>query len=302
MSETTPSIQTEKSTNDRFNVPIPLRLGCRLLSAIAPPLATEAAAALFCRPHRKARPRAEERWLQSATPLRLRIGRRELAAWSWGSGPTVLLHHGWGGRGGQLGAFVDPLLEEGFRVVTYDAFAHGESPGRTNSMVEMAATLREVSSRLDGLFGVVAHSLGGLATALALADGMQLERAVFICPPSDMLYYTELFCRSLGFSPRVHDRMLELFEKRLEMRFHDLDGVALARAQRTPLLIFHDRDDREVRAEQVRRLHHAWPGSHLAETAGLGHRAIVREPAVVAAGVRFLGEGAAAPLLLTAGM
>ncbi|MCP4654015.1 MAG: alpha/beta hydrolase [bacterium] len=283
-------------------MPIPLRLGCRLFSAIAPPLAAEAAAALFCRPHRKARPPAEERWLRSATPFRLRIGGRELAAWSWGSGPTVLLHHGWGGRGGQLGAFVDPLLEQGFSVVTYDAFAHGESPGRTNSLIEMAATLREASSQLDGLFGVVAHSLGGLATALALANGMRLERAVFICPPSDMLHYTDLFCRSLGFSPRVHDRMLQLYEERLQMRFHDLDGVALARRQRTPLLIFHDRDDRDVRADQVQRLHRAWPGSHLTETTGLGHRAIVREPAVVAAGVRFLDEGALSQLPLAAGM
>lgn len=300
MRKTSPSYDPKKSTNDRFSVPVPIRLGCRLLSAIAPPLAAKAAATLFCRPHRRARPPAEERRLESATPWRLRIGGRELAAWSWGQGPTVLLHHGWGGRGSQLGAFVDPLLERGFRVVTYDAIAHGASPGRTNSLVEMAATLGEVSSRLDGLFGVIAHSLGGLATALALTNGMRLKRAVFICPPSDMLYYTDLFCRSLGFSSRVQDRMLLLFEDRLQMRFHDLDGVALARRQRTPLLIFHDRDDRDVRADQVRRLHRAWPGSHLVETSGLGHRAILREPAVVAASARFLREGEVSPRFLTA--
>jgi hypothetical protein len=42
---------------------------------------------------------------------------RRLPVYSWGSGPTILLAHGWSGRGSQLGAFVEPLVEQGFRLV-----------------------------------------------------------------------------------------------------------------------------------------------------------------------------------------
>jgi hypothetical protein len=42
---------------------------------------------------------------------------RRLRATAWGSGPLVLLLHGWGGRSEQLGAFVAPLVAAGHRVV-----------------------------------------------------------------------------------------------------------------------------------------------------------------------------------------
>src|SRR5262245_55732801 len=49
---------------------------------------------------------------------------------AWGSGPTVYLMHGWGGRGSQFGAMVLPLVGAGRRVVMYDAASHGDSdPG-----------------------------------------------------------------------------------------------------------------------------------------------------------------------------
>ena len=40
--------------------------------------------------------------------------------YSWGSGPTVLLVHGWEGRGSQLSAFAPALVKAGFRVVAVD--------------------------------------------------------------------------------------------------------------------------------------------------------------------------------------
>ena len=46
----------------------------------------------------------------------------------WGEGArTVYLVHGWGGRGAQLAALVEPLVEAGHRVVMFDMPAHGDS-------------------------------------------------------------------------------------------------------------------------------------------------------------------------------
>src|SRR5215218_8367466 len=39
--------------------------------------------------------------------------------------PTVYLMHGWGGRGSQFGAMVEPLVGSGHRVVMFDNPAHG---------------------------------------------------------------------------------------------------------------------------------------------------------------------------------
>ena len=61
---------------------------------------------------------------------------RRSAATSSATAPSVYLVHGWGGRGSQLAAFVEPLVAAGHRVVLFDAPSHGDSdpgPGRAGS-------------------------------------------------------------------------------------------------------------------------------------------------------------------------
>jgi len=59
---------------------------------------------------------AEISLLERAHARPLFVGGRRIEMWKWGRGPAVLLAHGWGGRGAQLGAFVDPLVARGFSV------------------------------------------------------------------------------------------------------------------------------------------------------------------------------------------
>ena len=74
-------------------------------------------------------------------------GGQRVAGWSWGDGPAVYLVHGWAGVGGQLAAFVPPLLAGGFRVVTFDAPGHGASAGRRSSIIHFADALRQSRRR-----------------------------------------------------------------------------------------------------------------------------------------------------------
>jgi pimeloyl-ACP methyl ester carboxylesterase len=56
----------------------------------------------------------------------------------------------------------------------------------------------------------------------------------------------------------------------------------------TPLLVVHDRDDNETLWEDGVTLVETWPGARMITTEGLGHRRILRDPAVVEAGTRFV--------------
>src|ERR1041385_6579395 len=75
-------------------------------SSMSASIAERTAARLFTTPRRAQRPEAENLLLAKARAFRV----DGLAAWRWGSGPPVLLVHGWGGRGAQLGAMVSPLV------------------------------------------------------------------------------------------------------------------------------------------------------------------------------------------------
>lgn len=55
----------------------------------------------------------------------MQVGGAPVTTYAWGEGPAVLLVHGWSSHTGCMAGFVDPLLERGFRVVAFDAPAHG---------------------------------------------------------------------------------------------------------------------------------------------------------------------------------
>jgi pimeloyl-ACP methyl ester carboxylesterase len=215
----------------------------------------------------------------------------------WGDGEPVYLLHGWGGSGGQLGALVAPLLRAGYRVVAFDAPSHGESapgPGgpRGSTLLEFAEALRVVVDRYGPARAVVAHSLGCSAVAAALRDGLAADRVVFLAPMADPGPYTHQFARRLGFGERVRARMVERIERRVGVPMSHFDLPAMARQMTPPpLLVVHDRDDREIGWSGGRDLSRAWPAARLLTTSGLGHRRILRDRQVVAQVVGFVRAG-----------
>lgn len=260
--------------------------GFSLGSRLAPGLTAAVAERLFFTTRRTAPRTGERDVLQNATPLQI-AGMR---AWSWGRGPTVLLVHGWNGRATQLGGFVMPLVSRGYRVVAFDALGHGESPGKRLSLPELADCIRQVADELGDVYAIVAHSLGGAATTFALSKGLHVERAVFISPPADPRFFLQTFGAMLGIPDEVQALVKRRVERRLAMPMESMLAHVIARSMRTPVLIIHDRDDKEVPVEVGRSIANAWPGAELLITEGLGHQRILRAPAVTNAAVRFLDE------------
>jgi pimeloyl-ACP methyl ester carboxylesterase len=217
-----------------------------------------------------------------------------VVGWSWGDGAPVYLVHGWGGSAGQLGAFVEPLVAAGYRVVAFDAPSHGASaPGpsgpRSGTLLELAAALRAVAAVHGPAHAVVAHSLGCAATAVALRDGLVATRAVLVAPFVDVVPYTHEFARRLGFGERVRARMVRRLERRLGVPMSQFELTGMARQMTPPpVLVVHDRHDRETTWSSGRDLSRAWPGARLLTTSGLGHRRILSDPRVVAEVVRFV--------------
>ncbi|MBW2551382.1 MAG: alpha/beta fold hydrolase [Deltaproteobacteria bacterium] len=277
---------THKSTNvrSRMTTPLWLRLGFSTAGYLAPELTAAVAERLFFRTRRTAARAGERDVLQSATAVSI----AGMKAWTWGEGPTVLLVHGWNGRASQLGSVVTPLVAQGYRVVGFDAFGHGDSPGSSMSIPELASCIRQVADELGGVYGVIAHSMGGAATTLALSEGLEIERAVFISPPSDPNEFLDIFSAAIGISGGVRTRVKRRVEHRLGIRIDDLRANVLAPSMRIPLLVIHDRDDKEVPVDAGQSIAGAWPNAELIITEGLGHQRILRAGHVTNVAVSFI--------------
>ena len=229
---------------------------------------------------------------------------RAIAAWAFEpevgvTRGTAILVHGWEGRGGQLAGFVDPLLAQGFRVVTFDHVGHGESAGKRCSLPTMRDTLQAVADQVlqqdsaqgEGPAAIVAHSMGSFATTLVLAKGWRSTRVVYVSPPSDMLVYFGHYLELATGSRTLLPDVFALLEARHGERTEDFEFRRLADTLVQPLLVLHSADDADVPLEGAHEVVSRWPGARLEELDGLGHRRILRDAGVRASAARFLAEG-----------
>lgn len=275
---------SQKSTTVRI-----LRGVAGVTSRLAPGLAARWLEHLFLTPRNRTRTSTEREWLwRSSTEELVDVHGRSFRLHLWGDGPTVLLVHGWAGRGSQLWRFVEPLVERGYRVATFDAPAHGEDHGGRSSLADLADAIARTVAHLGGIEGIVAHSLGSAATTLAASRGVDVGRLVYVAPPERLPDYLERVARFLGFSEDVTRRTRGRIEQRVGFGFDEIRGTRLGPTLDVPLLVVHDRGDREVPWEEGRDLAGAWPGALLKTTEGLGHHRILADEAVVAFSVAFL--------------
>ena len=259
-----------------------IRGAFRLLSAAAPGVASRVAADLFLKPRRFPAPPREQAVLAQGTPFVVRLGTsRVVHAWRFGEGPAVLLAHGWEGRGSQLAPFVAPLLQRGYSVVLFDAPGHGASPGSRSALPHFAWAVRGVADAIGAPHAIIAHSLGCAAATLALRDGLEVERLVYIAPPLNPVDYTARFGDILGLDAATIEGLQKRIEERFARKWSDYSLEETARLMTTPLLVVHDREDRDTFWSEGAALAQAWPGARLMTTEGLGHRRILRDKAVI---------------------
>lgn len=213
----------------------------------------------------------------------------------WGSGPVVYLVHGWGGNASQLGPFVAPLVAAGFTVVAHDALSHGRSdPGPTgpgsSDGLQMGKALDDVATLFGPAHAVVAHSMGGLATGLALQHGwLGTDRLVMIAPAVRIRDYVKVVQSGLGFGPRTLRRLETRVHRRVGMPIEAVDLHRIADEIEQPdLLVIHDPSDKETPYASTKSLVSHWEGARLTTTDGLGHRRVLRDPAIIRQVVGFV--------------
>lgn len=265
-----------------------VRAGLRALAVVSPNTAARMAAQLWFRPPRpKVHPAAAE-FMKTGDRSTMLVHGRPVAVWTWGRGPVVLLVHGWGGYGGQMQAFVEPLVRAGYQAIIFDAPAHGESGpsqlgARRTTLFDFAHVIDAFGRERKQLAGIVAHSGGSTAVAWALLTAEWNVRAVsFIAPMASPSAYRTIFHRALGLPEDVERRFIDLTARQFGFRWEELEVPPMARRMKTPpVLVVHDRDDNETSWAEGAAIAEAWPRSVLHTTEGLGHRRVLRDPAVV---------------------
>ena len=240
------------------------------------------------------------------SPARARLGRRHnyrlgagtdaripyadgwISMRSWGSGPTVLLLHGWSGSMADMEDFVEPLVARGFRAVAFDAPAHGESDGRRTNLIQCSGALLQVGATCGPIWAAIAHSFGGPTAALAINRGLVIPRLVTLGSPRSVLEMSDLRARRAGVPQHVIDRANRRLAHRFDIVWDDITTDRLLEGRDVSLMVVHDEDDRSVPFEDGPRIAESSPRSRFVATAGLGHDGILWDRGVIQAVTDFV--------------
>ena len=241
------------------------------LAHVSPGAVARFYASRFCTPSKA---RRGEDFLEFADLAGTESGCR---FFEWGAGPAVLCVHGWGGGPAQFRGLVAPLTAMGYKVVLWEAPAHGASPQARTSLPEIADKLAEFTKGREPFAAVIAHSLGGPATQIAFTKGLRARRYIRISAPHAI---PDVFRRFTDFV-RLPDRAAAAFRATLE-RHAGVSAETLGRRPvMVPTLVLHSRDDQQVPLSDSDAFVRANPSARLVVLEGLGHRRILADASVI---------------------
>lgn len=213
----------------------------------------------------------------------------EIAYYRWGRGNhRIMLLHGWGGKAMQYFGFIQALVDAGCEVVAFDAPGHGRSSGKLASGPAFARAAREVASRVGKVHGLVGHSLGAAASAIAMHNGLGARRVVFLAPLAFIFPLLDSFIQQKSIAMPEADALRRVFRERYRPDILSVPEMAARFA--APALILHDPADKDVPVQEARHIAATWPGATLVEMRNVGHWRILRAKAVVEQSLAFLLE------------
>lgn len=291
--------QSTLHSNKASERPVPmilklLRLTFSIGGYLAPGLTGLGAYKLWFTPTRFQTPASERSALESAKVEHLRINDHSIVTYAWGtSGPLVLLVHGWSGRGTQLGSFVEPLIKEGYRILSFDAPAHGKSSGKQTNLYEVADVIVALQKHYGNFESVITHSFGGPCLAVAMQRGLKTSRVINISPPATTKGLVEKFIDTLQIPEKagknLMDRIEETFGKKI---WHEISMENTVKGLTIPALVIHDEHDVDVPWQEGQLVARSWKKAHFLKTTGLGHRRILRDTSVIESTVNFIAVAA----------
>jgi hypothetical protein len=221
----------------------------------------------------------------------------DVTAYEWGAGSrTVLLLHGWQGRASQFAPLVRELVFEGFRVVSFDAPAHGASKGRRTDICDWIEAAEELQQIHGPFAGIVGHSFGALAALTAARSTVPVPVVAAVAGAAGPAALIAHFAHSLGLDDATTANMTDRFHRRLGVDQATVgekyDAAQHPLPSGTTLLVVHDRIDRRMPDGDSLRLHAAHAErSRLLRTEGFGHTRVLSADATLDAIVAVMTGG-----------
>jgi pimeloyl-ACP methyl ester carboxylesterase len=263
----------------------------KVLAVISKRKAAEKAFKLFCTPLSKA---ITKKIPKNACAVSFNLKNKTIRGYCWNANAskTLLILHGFGSAAYKFERYVNPAVQKGYRVLAFDAPAHGKSDGKQTHALEYSQAIIAIVKQFGTVDSFIAHSFGGIALGLALEQlpHNHQTKVVFIAPATE----TQTVIDSTFKLLKINDKEVrtEFDNLIVEISGQQPAWFSLQRIVKTitpQILWIHDEDDDTTPLKDALVVQ-AHNHSHIqfVITKGLGHRRIYHDATVKKHVVNFL--------------
>jgi pimeloyl-ACP methyl ester carboxylesterase len=257
----------------------------RILSAVSPSKTAEQALNLFSTPQRRTKGPLPPVFT-TAEKLYFSFEHYHINGFRWnkGAGKRALIIHGFESSMINFDKYIQGFLDRGFEVLAFDAPAHGRSSGKRVNALQYCNFIQHVCRQYGPMDAFIAHSLGGLALCMALAEmDMQTQPTIALIAPATET--TTLVNQFFRFIRLKRPEVREEFEKIIiRVGGQPIAWFSIGRTLEffnANILWIHDEDDTITPIEDALKIRDSHPPNIRFEiTQGLGHNKIYRDPVV----------------------
>lgn len=276
---------------NNYGLPASVIRNVKMLNFFSKSLATSLIAKMFVTPVKHKVPEREVMMGESAKKELVLIPSLgyEVMVYTYGYSKTkVLLAHGWSGRGTQMYAIADKVLENGMMIISFDGPAHGLSNGKTTTPREFIKTIEFLQEKYGPFEAAVGHSFGSISLLKSVSEGLKINKLVVIGTEFTITNTLEKLIQSL----QLKSNMVSKLKKRLDAAFKgDIEIYSAAESAKKvtiPTLVIHDTQDTDVDVSSAYKLRQNLASGELWVTNGLGHRKILREASITDRIIEFI--------------
>ncbi len=191
-----------------------------------------------------------------------------------------------------MGALAKSLVEAGYRVLSFDAPAHGLSSGKQTNIYEISGTILGLDKLYGPFESVITHSFGDPCLAIAMQKGLKTSRVINISPPSTTAGLVKKFTLALSIQEKAENALMRCIESKFGKNvWQETSMENNVRNLVLPALVIHDADDSDVAIHEGEIITKAWNNVSFIKTRKLGHRRILRDPDTIQNAVNFIKYG-----------
>jgi len=273
-----------------------LRTKFKTISKLAPAIAGRMAFELFCTPYPKYKKRKAPAIFHHATKRTVVLtDQTKIHGFEWlpskPNDQTVLIAHGYASYAFKFEHYIAPLLKMGYRVLAFDAPAHGQSEGKHIHVVVYQEAIQKIMEQAGPIHHFIGHSLGALTLSMIAEkiDQAEARKFVLIAPATKTTTTFANFFKMMHLNEVTKAAFLQDVSNRTS---HTVDHFAADRAlanYKGPVLWVHDEKDMVCPFEDI--IHFKEKASSNIKfliTNGLGHNKVYKTAEVMDQIMTFL--------------